>query len=722
MYGRCGKSNVKIEKEIDMKRSAFFMFFLFFANLLYAGNLYLVGHDTNDLYCFLLEEKVNVKRYNSAWEAVEAAQRNEGVIITATNYPFSPVKIEDEVYQLAQKKHLRMYIEYVNDYPGVKIEKDVFKGKLERGVISSDFFKPQLKKMELLALNDCHIYKAEVDKPLISYAKVAGFDKAQFGLTDTDVFPLLFKDKNNLVALTCMTNFKTARYAPNDNWTVVWNKILIWLTGDNKLVLNHWSSDPRPSYSKTASLPTSARKTAVKKGTEWLYNGRFLVHPSWKQLLLDNQGDGTAPFGAPVGSDKLIGDGSDGVLEGHASTIYYDGTEQYRYWLRNDVQGEVSFLLASAANLLNDKKYALTSEHIIDYMLYESVFRKGPRANKDSASYGLLGWANTHPYVFYNDDNARALLGIIGASALLDNQRWNKYIVECILANLRTCSKQGFQGGRLEEPQILEKGWQYFNDRDYTNPHPHFESWMWACYLWLYNKTGFKPLLDKAKSGIRITMEAYPDKWSWTNGIQQERARMILPLAWLVRVEDTAEHRRWLDTVVRKLLENQMECGAIREELGGEGTGMFGGAKSNRDYGVTEAPLIAENGDPVSDMLYTSNFAFFALNEAAHATDNPDYKQAVDKLSDFLIRIQVKSDDHLDLDGAWLRAFDYNRWDYYASNADAGWGAWSTLTGWIQSWIVATQALVEKDQSYWEITKNMNVKREMEDALWMLEK
>ena len=274
----------------------------------------------------------------------------------------------------------------------------------------------------------------------------------------------------------------------------------------------------------------------------------------------------------------------------------------------------------------------------------------------------------------------------------------------------------------MEEPQILEKGWQFFNDRDYTNPHPHYESWMWACYLWLYNKTGFKPLLDKAKSGIRITMEAYPDKWSWTNGIQQERARMILPLAWLVRVEDTAEHRQWLDAVVRKLLENQMECGAIREELGAEGTGQFGGAKSNRDYGITEAPLIAVNGDPVSDMLYTSNFAFFALNEAAHATGNADYKKAVDKLSDFLIRIQVKSDNHLDLDGAWLRAFDYNRWDYYASNADAGWGAWSTLTGWIQSWIVATQALVEKNQSYWEITKNMNVKREMEDALWMLDR
>lgn len=705
-----------------MIQGVILMICVFIANFIHSENLSLVGNETNDLYRWLLEEKVDVKRYNTAVEAVEAARKNEGVIITATNYPFSPVEVDESVYRIAREKHLRLYVEFVNEYPGITISKEVYKGRLERGVIASDYFKPQLKKMDLLALNDCHIYKADVNNPLIAYAKVAGFDKAQFGLTDTETYPLLFKDKNTMVALTCMTNFKTARYAPNDNWSAVWNKILVWLTGDKRLVLNHWSSDPQPSYSQTASLPSDARKTAVRRGTEWLYNGRFLIHPSWKELVLQNQGDGTAPFGAPISSDKLIGDGSDGVLEGHASTIYYDGSEQYRFWLRNDVQGEVSFLLASAANLLNDPKYALTSEHIIDYMMYESVFRKGPRANKDSATYGLLGWADTHPYVFYNDDNARALLGVIGASSLLNNQRWNKYIVECILANLRTCSKQGFQGGRLEEPQILEKGWQFFNDRDYTNPHPHYESWMWACYLWLYNKTGFKPLLDKAKSGIRITMEAYPDKWSWTNGIQQERARMILPLAWLVQVEDTAEHRQWLDAVVRKLLENQMECGAIREELGAEGTGQFGGAKSNRDYGITEAPLIAVNGDPVSDMLYTSNFAFFALNEAAHATGNADYKKAVDKLSDFLIRIQVKSDNHLDLDGAWLRAFDYNRWDYYASNADAGWGAWSTLTGWIQSWIVATQALVEKNQSYWEITKNMNVKRELEDALWMLDR
>ena len=49
------------------------------------------------------------------------------------------------------------------------------------------------------------------------------------------------------------------------------------------------------------------------------------------------------------------------------------------------------------------------------------------------------------------------------------------------------------------------------------------------------------------------------------------------------------------------------------------------------------------------------------------------------------------------------RAFNYRDWDYWASNADAGWGAQSTLTGWIQSWIITTLALMEEGTSYWDI-------------------
>ncbi|GAB3904835.1 hypothetical protein GCM10028826_06320 [Mucilaginibacter boryungensis] len=107
----------------------------------------------------------------------------------------------------------------------------------------------------------------------------------------------------------------------------------------------------------------------------------------------------------------------------------------------------------------------------------------------------------------------------------------------------------------------------------------------------------------------------------------------------------------------------------------------------------------------------------FSLNEAAHATGKIKYKQAVDKLSNFLIRVQIKSKKHTDLDGGWFRGFDYNRWDYWASNSDAGWGAWCTLTGWSQSWIVATQIQVQENQSYWDITRKSGVNKHMQQTV-----
>ena len=204
-------------------------------------------------------------------------------------------------------------------------------------------------------------------------------------------------------------------------------------------------------------------------------------------------------------------------------------------------------------------------------------------------------------------------------------------------------------------------------------------------------------------------MAGYPNDWNWTNGIQQERARMILPLAWLYRVEPTEQHKQWLQFMTEELLKNQVACGGIREELGNEAKSMFGCTPSNDAYGQTEASLIFKNGDPVADMLYTTNFAFVGLCEAAMATQDPVYLKAVNQMRDFLIRIQVSSEKFKNVDGAWFRAFNYKDWNYWASNADAGWGAWSTLTGWIQSWIVGTQYLLEKNTSLWELVTQKDV-------------
>jgi hypothetical protein len=184
---------------------------------------------------------------------------------------------------------------------------------------------------------------------------------------------------------------------------------------------------------------------------------------------------------------------------------------------------------------------------------------------------------------------------------------------------------------------------------------------------------------------------------------------MLLPLAWMVRAQDTPEHRQWLRQAVEGLLTLQEPCGAIREELGPVGQGMFPPPRSNEEYGVNEASLIQRNGDPESDMLYTVNFAFLGLHEANAAVREPSWRLAEERLAEFLCRIQVRSETRPELDGGWFRGFDFRRWEQWGSNADAGWGAWAIESGWTQGWITAVLALRQAKTSFWDLTAGSRI-------------
>jgi hypothetical protein len=382
------------------------------------------GSENNDLYILLKKEKINFKRYITFKEAVEHAPEGTGIIIVADSYPKVTVEISQESYEEVNRKKLRLYVEYPASFPGITFSGKVIHADLERGVITSDVFGENLKPMALLGINDCYAAGAHFHDPLIVLAKVAGFDKAEYGIDDVEKYPLLFRSGNALVSTTKLSNFSTGRYGPNASWKEVWKYILSWLTGNDSLQIKSWLSDVRPTYDSDQILPSNARLEAVARGAEWFYNGRFFIHPSWKDMWLEYQGDGLMPVGPPVSQSFPYGDGSLGILEGHASRIYYDGTQQYRYWVRNDVQGETAFGLTSAGTLLNNPHYFKVAGNLIDF-IFQSVLRGGARGNKDSAVYGLMGWSVTHPHVFYSDDNARSVLGIIGASAYMKTSRWD---------------------------------------------------------------------------------------------------------------------------------------------------------------------------------------------------------------------------------------------------------------------------------------------------------
>lgn len=652
----------------------------------------------NDLFCVLRSNNVPANRYDSPLEAIRQAPPGAGVLILADEYPAKPNTIDPAVLALAAEKEVRLYVEFPSALPLLDVGQPRAT-QWERGVVTSEAFGPRLPRMSLLGIHDCHFVPLEIAdakqgstlKPHLVVARVAGFDTAVFGLPNDDVWPILVQHprRDMLIATTKLSQFLTARYGPSDAWPLVWQMVLDWLRPNEGLAPLRWSPTVRPSYGPDLPMPSNFEQDALRRGTEWFF----------KAGMLSRTEDG-----------RTVEDGSLGVKEGFASRIRSDGTQPVNEVRRFDCNGETAGALALAGAALDEPRYCQAAQNVADFLYEDSILTHGKRADNKHPTYGLCAWSYSAPDTFYPDDNARGLLGIVAAAGALDTDRWDERSLRCTLANLRLSGRFGFAPGSIRTETLEKDGWEQYFFSPRISPHPHYQCYIWACYLWAYHKTGCTLCRDRAKAAIRITMEAYPDSWRWTLGqMQIERARMLLPLAWLVRVEDTPEHRGWLRKMAEELLAHQVACGAIQERIPGEHR-----AESNAQYGTRETALIQNNGDPAADMLYTCNFAFLGLHEAAAATGDTFYAKAADRLAEFLCRIQVRSDAHPEFDGAWFRGFDYRRWDYWGVNGDIGWGAWCTETGWMQAWIVGTLAMRASDKSLWELAAKSHIEEHFE--------
>jgi hypothetical protein len=666
----------------------------------------------NDLYAaYRRAAGAAPPRFDTPEKAVASAPEGAGVLLLADGYPERPTPLDAGLFEKAARKRLRLYVEYPSFLPGREAgpPRDV---GWERAVVATEAFGRALPRLQILGVNGCRFVPVAAERARVVLARVAGSGTALFGLPKT-TFPLLFEDSPGvLVATTKLSQFVTARYGPVPAWRALWRWILDWLEPGGKAHALRWTPAVRPSYGRAQKLPAGAELRALRRGVAWLFNARMLVDASWQSVYDRDAQAWPDRVGPMPGAARRSGDGSLGVLEGFSSSIRFDGTQPARWWRRNDCNGETAGALALAARVLRDPALAKAAGNIGDWLYFRSILSQGRRADPKDPAYGLIGWNDIARYygsldgygVYYGDDDARSMLGMMLAAACLKTDRWNERLAKCLLANLRLTGRTGFQPDRVDEGPLEKGGWQSFFRSNAVSYSPHYQGYWWSCCMWAYRQSGERLFLDRAKTAIRMTMRAYPDRWQCANGsLSLERARFLLPLAWLVRVENTPEHRQWLRRIAADLAATQDASGAIREILAHPDTGV---PTSNEAYGTTETSLIQVNGDTIADMLYTVNFAFLGLHEAAAATGDPFYRETEDRIARFLCRIQARSQTHPEFDGVWFRAFDFGRWEQWASNADVGWGAWAVETGWTQSWITAVLALREMGTSLWELTAN----------------
>ncbi len=256
----------------------------------------------------------------------------------------------------AAEKQLRLYVEYPSFLPGLTTLPPC-PTTLERVVVSTDEI-VHLTRMQILCLHDCHYIPVSVENPLLSAGKVAGFDRAVYGLDqDADSGAVLFEHPAGrlLVSTTKLSQFVTARYAPKDAMQAIWSYILQWSGIDKASAqLLEWTPIVRPTYRSEQPLPPDAARLEVQRGIDWHTKAKMLLNSQgweeYKQIWKLNDFNLLTTVesinnSAPQPKSQ-VGDGSYGVLEGIVSRVNFDGSQPIRWWLRSDSNGESSLVFA----------------------------------------------------------------------------------------------------------------------------------------------------------------------------------------------------------------------------------------------------------------------------------------------------------------------------------------------------------------------------------------
>lgn len=566
-------------------------------------------------------------------------------------------------------------------------------------------------------------------------AKVAGFDTAVFGVHSSDApLPLLTQPKGHsglMMSALRLSSVVSSRFSPARTWARLWRAILRWVHASNS---TSWTDrltfEPRirPMFTAQAHLPHRATATAVLAGMRWLHTtSKLLVTPTAdvaaRALLrggIINGGPPGWPAQLPLFGRNDTGEGSLGVFEAYLSAIDAEtGGQGIGVRVRTDCVAQSAGALALGAwPAHQDAKATRTSSALLDFLFAPASQHSDPR----SSIGGILRWGTNVEAVpsgdeLYSDDQYRSLLSASFAASSLGSSRWNEPLAKLLIGNARLCGPLGytqFSGG--SSALVVEHGWKFYFNDPYVSELQYYQAAARAGNLWGYAISGNASLfLDRTVAGINASMRAfYARSWRCQVGLTSELARMLLPLAWLVRVRDGEQPRKWLRDVATLYLRYMQPSGVIREDPFGFNGSDCGHQPptSNAAYGTSESTLSQNRTDAVADLMYSANFGLLGLHEAAAAVgagaDHMMYSTAAGKMADFSLRVQVAGErenatPESHLAGSWLRAFDFEAWDYFASGSDTGWGPWVAETGHGISLLLITLAARAQSTSMWEV-------------------
>lgn len=448
--------------------------------------------------------------------------------------------------------------------------------------------------------------------------------------SDFQKWAIWYMHTNILVSGIRLCNFNRARFAPRLRWHTLIRFILHHILGTDA----DYSIYPSVWLACDNNEVLNPEKTA-EKALHWC-------------------------------NTQLEANGKNGVREGLSHNILPNGKQLTSDVIRADCTGEVggAFMLhALRTGNRNDLEiYRNTADFIFSSMQIHSGINKG-----------MIRWSEEGWGICYADDVARAVIPTLMYIRLTGD---TIHLQDVCSAMDFLVSSTGTDGLRIRRTDIIHHG---RTELDALHTHPgafpsaHFNAWYHAALLLTYQLTGNSLYRDTALSGLASIMAVFPDTIR-EHSETQELCRLILPLAERYRVTGEQKHLLELDKVADMLFHFADPSGSYRE--------WDSGYKSFRSRMTgSECSLLAENGDPVSDLLYSVNWLAPGFAAATEITREPRFRDALCALVRFFCNCQQRSLDP-SIDGSWPRGIDLSRMENYGVPHDTGWGPCCVESGW----------------------------------------
>lgn len=362
----------------------------------------------------------------------------------------------------------------------------------------------------------------------------------------------------------------------------------------------------------------------------------------------------------------LLQNGKGGVIEGLRHNILPGGEQLTFDTVRNDCSSEVGGAYFFDW-LLHDRESSL-----IRYKNLQS-FCFGKLQVKDGLHRGMMRWTTTAWVTCYQDDTARAILGTLLQMQLTEDRQYLPEVCEALDYLLQTTGTDGMRIFRTDIPTLSPERIAQLAAKPADFPSAHHNGYYMATLLMAYRVSGEQRYFDTALRGLGTLMAAFPDTIR-EHSETQELCRLVLPLAVLYEITGEEAHKAWLYTVCDALERFRHPCGGYLEY----DTGYR--AACSRTAG-DESSLLADNGDPVMDLLYSANWLPLGFAAAYKATGDAVFKARWQSLAALLSRVQMRSADAR-LNGCWCRGIDLDRMEAYGMPHDVGWGPCVVESGW----------------------------------------